>query len=169
MKVNEDGTVRYTPVLDSKEMPFPGGSAYADISTTDGAGSQTLTTAGTWYAINQWLTDGLAVNATPSAASSNITVVSSGDYMVSAIMSVQPDATETYIFRLVKLTGPSLIPTQLAETFVVSANGDVVAVGMNKPATLAAGDQVRVEVQNPTNNSTAIVLDSGVLSIVRIG
>ena len=169
MKVNEDGTVRYTPVLDSKEMPFPGGSAYADISTTDGAGSQTLTTAGTWYAINQWLTDGLAVNATPSAASSNITVVSSGDYMVSAIMSVQPDATETYIFRLVKLTGPSLIPTQLAETFVVSANGDVVAVGMNKPATLAAGDQVRVEVQNPTNNSTAIVLASGVLSIVRIG
>jgi hypothetical protein len=89
--------------------------------------------------------------------------------MVSAIMSVQPDATETYIFRLVRLTGPSLIPTQLAETFVVSANGDVVAVGMNKPATLAAGDQVRVEVQNPTNNSTAIVLASGVLSIVRIG
>ena len=61
--------------------------------------------------------------------------------MVSAIMSVQPDATETYIFRLVKLTGPSLIPTQLAETFVVSANGDVVAVGMNKPATLAAGEK----------------------------
>jgi hypothetical protein len=169
IKINEAGTVRYTPVLDSKEMPFPGGSAYADISTTDGAGSQTLTTAGTWYAINQWLTDGLAVNATPSAASSNITIVSAGDYMVSAIMSVQPDATETYIFRLVRLTGPSLIPTQLAETFVVSANGDVVAVGMNKPATLAAGDQVRVEVQNPTNNSTAIVLASGVLSIVRIG
>ena len=66
-----DGSLH--PVLDSKEMPFPGGSAYADISTTDGAGARrsrrpapgTPSTSGSPMAP--------AVNATPSAASSNIT------------------------------------------------------------------------------------------------
>lgn len=167
-KVNENGTVRFFPILDSKELPFPSGSACADLSIVDGATVQTMASSGTWYTLGNWLTEGLAVGATPDSATGTITIDTSGDWLVTFTASASLEAGESYRFRFLNTTGPSSSETLNAQAYAKSTDGDVVSIAMHAMATLADGDVLEVQVFSVLNPGVDITVAGATFSAVRI-
>lgn len=168
IKVNERGVIRFVPMLDEKILPFPSETAYADISTQDGAGTQTLTSAGTWYVLDQWLTDGLAAGCTANAAGAGIEIGVAGVYEVIVTLSVLPSSGDLFGFRLKRIEGPSVESVLDAECFGQSTDLDVFTVSMHTRAEFEEGDTLQVEVVNVDNGGASLAQKAGTLSVKRI-
>lgn len=64
-------------------------NSFGEISVQDGSTNQTLTTQNTFYLINQWTTNQSGQGVTPDFTNGNLTIVTSGWYVTTCVISMQ--------------------------------------------------------------------------------
>ena len=145
----------------------PGSPAYYGELYQSAAGTpQTLTTAGTRYKLTQWDTQGETFGTTPSVASSNITVGSTGVYYVGFSGSASTNTSNNTLTFHLFVNG---VEDPAFNAAIKLANStDTNAVTFEDIAELNAGDVIDIRVSSDLSGFT-FTMKAGSFTVGTLG
>lgn len=133
-------------------------AVYGEIYVANGAVSQTLTSAGTFYKVTAWTTDGLSNGVTTSAANDRLTIATSGVYLMQFFVTFSDSNNRTFSFRCYNETAASAYANTLVK--VSSHSSDPMFVAVSAIIHANAGDDLIVQAACATSSTTITVSDA---------
>lgn len=138
---------------------------YGEIYVSGGAVAQTLTTAGTFYKVTAWTTDGLSNGVTVDAANDKITIDTAGDYLVQFFVTFSDSNNRNFTFRCYNDTAASAYANTVVKTH--SHSTDPMFVAVSSLIHADAGDDLIVQASCGTN-STAITISDANFAVLLL-
>ena len=138
---------------------------YAEISTNATGTNQSDILAASYTKIDQFDTDGISSGSTPSQANNQITVGSTGVYVVMIGISFNGTGSETYTIALHRDGSPDL------DTLIVrklGTGGDVGRVAATHIESLTAGEVLDLRVKSGDGTGDNFQVESANFGIIRI-
>lgn len=140
-------------------------ATYAEISVSGGAAAQTLTTAGTYYKVTAFTTDGLSNNATPDAATDSIKIDVAGDYLVQFFVTFSDSNNKNFAFRCYNQTTAAAYANSVVRTHSHSTDPMFVAASA---FVSAAKDDVLIIQASCGSASTAITVSDANFAVLLL-
>ena len=139
---------------------------YGELYQSATGTPQTLTVAGTRYLLNQWDTQGETKGTTPSVASSNITIGSTGVYYVGFNGSVSTNTSNNTLTFHLFVNGVE--DPAFNGTIKLANSTDTNAVSFEDIAELNAGDVIDIRVSSDLNGFT-VTMKAGSFTVGTLG
>jgi hypothetical protein len=133
-------------------------ATYGEIYVANGAATQTLTSANTFYTVNAWTTDGLSNGITLAAASDKITVDTAGVYLMQFFITFSDANNKTFTFRCYNNTAASAYANTVVKASTHST--DPIFVAVSSFIHVDAGDDLVVQAACATAGTAITISDA---------
>jgi len=133
-------------------------ATYGEIYIANGAASQTLTNANTFYDVTAWTTDGLSNGVTVDAANDKLTINTTGIYLIQFFITFTDANNKTFTFRCYNNTTATPYVNSVVKSHSHSTDPMFVAVSSFVQA--SAGDDLIVQAACATAGTSITISDA---------